>query len=149
MAAPTPGVTRKIYRGGAWDNNPEQRELPAAAAGIIPGNVLFRTATTFKKTDTSGVVGSQVFIANAPVHQDELTYSYASAETVFAYMARRKEVYACRVAASQTIAASGPVTVDAAGRVRLAVIGTDAVIGWAVSAIASPAVDTLVDIQFA
>lgn len=148
MAAPTPGAIQKIYRGGAWDNNPEQRELPAAAAGILPGNVLFRTATTFKKTDTNGQADAQVFVAKAPMHQ-AISYSYASGETVFAYIPRRKEVYACRVAATQTIAASAPVTVDAAGRVRAALTdGTETVIGYAVSAIASPAVDTLVDIQF-
>lgn len=143
------GPKRKIYRGGVQENTPYVQELPAGAAGIIPGNVMVRTATTFTKTGTAAAPGVQIYIADAPLHKDPITYVYASGETVFGYLPRSGDYYLGRVAASQTLAADSPLTMDAAGRWRLAVPATEPVYGYSVFASASAAVDTLIDVRIA
>jgi len=141
------GPKRKIYRGGVEENTPQVIELPAAAAGIIAGNLLVRTATTLAKTATAAAPGVYVYVANAPMHKNPLTYVYAAGETVFGYIPRSRDVYLVRVAAGQTLAADSPLTMDAAGRVRLAVPATEPVIGYSVFASAGAAVDTLIDMR--
>lgn len=143
------GPKRKIYRGGVEENTPQVLELPAAAAGIKAGNVLVRTASTLANTATAAAPGTYVYIANAPMHQDTLTYVYALGETVFGYIPRSRDVYLVRVAAAQTLAADSPLTMDAAGRVRLATLPAEAaaVIGYSVFASAAAAVDTLIDMR--
>lgn len=141
------GPKRKIYRGGVEENTPQILELPAAAAGIIAGNILTRTATTLAKSGVAAAPGVFFYIANAPMHQNTLTYSHASGEMVQAYIPRSRDVYLVRVAAAQTLAADSPLTMDAAGRVRLAVPATEPVIGYSVFASAAAAVDTLIDMR--
>lgn len=139
------GPKRKIYRGGVEENTPQVLELPAAAAGIRPGNMLIRAAATL------GVAGAAssayLYVADAPPHGNPLTYVYASGETVFGYIPRSRDVYLVRVAAAQTLAADSPLAADAAGRVRLGVVGTDPIIGYSVFASAAAAVDTLIDMR--
>lgn len=141
------GPKRKIYRGGVEVNTPQTLELPAAAAGILAGSVVVRTATTLKKSDAAAAPGVFVYIANAPMHQNPLTYSYASGEMVQAYIPRSRDVYLVRAAAAQTLAADSPLTMDAAGRVRLAVPATEPVIGYSVFASSGAAADTLIDMR--
>lgn len=141
------GPKRKIYRGGVEENTPQILELPAAAAGILAGNIVTRTATTLLKSGVAAAPGVFFYIANAPMHQSPLTYSHASGEMVQAYIPRSRDVFLVRVAASQTLVADSPLTMDAAGRVRLAVPATEPVIGYSVFASASAAVDTLIDMR--
>ena len=47
----------KTFLGSVENNQPEQVELPGAAAGILPGNLLLRTANTLKKHDGAGAAG--------------------------------------------------------------------------------------------
>ena len=140
------GPKRKIYRGGVEVNTPQILELPVAAAGMKAGNIVTRTATTLVN-GTAAAPGVFFYIANAPMHQNTLTYSHASGEMVQAYIPRSRDVYLVRVAAAQTLAADSPLTMDAAGRVRLAVPATERVIGYSVSASSGAAVDTLIDMR--
>ncbi|MNJ10711.1 hypothetical protein D3C77_48730 [compost metagenome] len=139
------GPKRKIYRGGVEVNTPQLLELPAAAAGIKAGNIVVRTATTL--ANGTAATAAYFYIANAPMHQNTLTYSYASGEMVQAYIPRSRDVYLVRVAAAQTLAADSPLAADAAGRVRLGVVGTDPIIGYSVFASVTAAVDTLIDMR--
>lgn len=141
------GPKRKIYRGGVEENTPQILELPAAATGLRAGNVATRTATTF----VAGTAASSayLYVVNAPMHKDPLTYIYTAAEMVQAYIPRSRDVYLVRVAATQTLVADSPLAADAAGRVRLGVVGTDPIIGYSVFASASAAVDTLIDMRIA
>lgn len=139
------GAKRKIYRGGVERNTPQILELPATAAGVKAGNVMFRTPTTL--TVSTDALSAYIYIANAPMHQNTLTYTYALNEMVQAYIPRSGDVYLVRVAATQTLAADSPLAAAAAGRVRLGVVGTDPIIGYSVFASASAAVDTLIDMR--
>lgn len=145
------GPKRKIYRGGVQNNTPYVKELPAAAAGIIPGNVVVTNAagTTFAKNGTAAAPGVQLYIADAPLHKNPLTYVYASGETVFAYLPVAGDYFLGRVAAAQALNVDSPLTIDAAGRWRLAVPATEPVYGYSVFASASVAVDTLIDVRIA
>lgn len=139
------GPKRKIYRGGVEENTPQVLELPAAAAGIKAGNIVVRATNTLANAGTGA--SAYFYIADAPPHMNTLTYSYALGETVFGYIPRSRDVYLVRVAAAQALAADSPLAADAAGRVRLGVVGTDPIIGYSVFASASAAVDTLIDMR--
>jgi hypothetical protein len=139
------GPKRKIYRGGVEENTPQVLELPAAAAGIKAGNIVVRDTNTLANAGTGA--SAYFYIADAPPHMNTLTYSYAQGETVFGYIPRSRDVYLVRVAATQTLVADSPLAADAAGRVRLGVVGTDPIIGYSVFASASAAVDTLIDMR--
>ena len=41
----TIGPKKKIYRGGAENNDPQQKELLAKAAGLLPGPVSYTHLT--------------------------------------------------------------------------------------------------------
>lgn len=139
------GPKRKIYRGGVEENTPQVLELPAAAAGIRPGNIVTRVGNTLAVA--TAATSAYTYIADAPPHKDPLTYVYEAGETVFAYIPRSRDVYLVRVAAAQALLADSPIAADAAGRVDLGVVGTDPIIGYSVFASASAAVDTLIDMR--
>jgi hypothetical protein len=139
------GPKRKIYRGGVEENTPQILELPCAAAGMKAGNVVTRTAGTL--VNGTAATTAFIYILNAPMHMNTLTYSYALNEMGQAYIPRSRDVYLVRVAAAQTLAADSPLAADAAGRVRLGVPGTDPIIGYSVFASAGAAVDTLIDMR--
>ena len=139
------GPKRKIYRGGVEENTPQVLELPAAAAGIRPGNIVTRVGNTLAVG--TAATAAYTYIADAPPHKDPLTYVYAQGETVFAYIPRSRDVFLVRVAAAQALLADSPIAADAAGRVDLGVVGTDPIIGYSVFASASAAVDTLIDMR--
>lgn len=139
------GPKRKIYRGGVEENTPQVLELPAAATGIKAGNIVVRAVNTLANAGTGA--SAYFYIADAPPHMNTLTYSYTAGETVFGYIPRSRDVYLVRVAATQALLADSPLAADAAGRVRLGVVGTDPIIGYSVFASASAAVDTLIDMR--
>src|SRR5215510_14103258 len=109
------GPKRKIYRGDVSENNPEQIELPAAAAGIKPGMLVMQQPD---KLAVHGGGNAYYYVANAPMHFDPLTYVYDAGETVFAYIPRSREVYLVRAAAGVTVEADAPLMSDGAGRVK-------------------------------
>lgn len=139
------GPKRKIYRGGVEENTPQVLELPAAAAGIRAGSIVIRAGNTLAAG--TAATAAFIYVADAPPHQNTLTYTYAQGETVFGYIPRSRDVYLVRVAAGQALLADSPLAADAAGRVRLGVVGTDPIIGYSVFASASAAVDTLIDMR--
>jgi len=139
------GPKRKIYRGGVEENTPQVLELPAAAAGIRPGNIAIRVGNTLAVG--TAATAAYTYIVDAPPHQDPLTYVYKQGETVFAYIPRSRDGYLVRVAAAQALLADSPIAADAAGRVDLGVVGTDPIIGYSVFASASAAADTLIDMR--
>lgn len=139
------GPKRKIYRGGVEENTPQVLELPAAASGIRPGNIVTRVGDTLAVG--TAATAAYTYIADAPPHMDPLTYVYEAGETVFAYIPRSRDVYLVRVAAAQALSADSPIAADAAGRVDLGVVGTGPIIGYSVFASASAAVDTLIDMR--
>lgn len=140
------GPKRKIYRGGVEENTPQVLELPAGASGIKPGNIVISSGSTL--VVGTAATAAYFYVADAPPHMDALTYnSHASGETVSAYIPRSRDVYLVRVAATQSLLPDSPLAADAAGRVRLGVVGTDPIIGYSVFASASAAVDTLIDMR--
>lgn len=138
------GPKRKIFRGGVEENTPQQQELPSPVAGKKPGMIVVRTGDTFALPAAN--FGGYVYVLNAPMHQDPISYVYEAGETHFAYLPRSRDVYLGRAAAGLTVAADAPLAVDAAG--RLVAAGANPVIGYSVFAVSAAAVDTLIDVRF-
>lgn len=130
----TIGPKKKIYRGGAENNDPQQKELLANAAGLLPGQVVTDQAGSFGLPAAG--VAPYFYIVNAPMHQNPLNYVYADDESVAAYIPRSRDVYLCRAAAG-TYASDAPLSVNALGQV-VALTGTNSLIGYAWSATGEP-----------
>lgn len=118
-----PGPKRKIYRGDAHDNNPEQLELIGAAAGIRPGHLVVVNASN--ELALAGATADYFHVANAAPCMDPLTQVYEADETVFAYVPGSKEVYLVRAVAGLTVAKDAPLYAAAGGLV--AATGTNIV----------------------
>ena len=86
----------KTFLGSVENNQPEQVELPGAAAGILPGNLLLRALDKFKKHDGADA-GGFVYIAKEAPNNDVDT-AYAADETVFAYRPKSGDYYRALVA---------------------------------------------------
>lgn len=122
-----PGPKRKIYRGGYENADPQQKELLASVAGIRPGQLVVDTAGEFGLAAAG--TAAYVYIANAPMHADPLSYVYVEDETVFAYIPRSRDVYLVRAAAA-TYASDTPLAVGANGQVVAAAADAE-VVGYA------------------
>lgn len=116
----------KTFLGSVENNQPEQVELPGAAAGILPGNLLLRTANEFEVHDGAGA-GGFVYVAKEAPNGD-IDVAYLADETVFAYKPASGEYYQMLVATGQALVVDSPLTSNGAGLLRLAVVGTDTVV---------------------
>lgn len=134
----------KTFLGSVENNQPEQVELPGAAAGILPGNILLRASDEFKKHDGAGL-GGFVYIAKEAPNNDVDT-AYAADETVFAYRPKSGDYYRALVATGQALVVDSPLTSSGAGLLALAT-GTDVVICYADEAITTTAT-TAVAVKF-
>lgn len=126
----------KTFLGSVENNQPEQVELPGAAAGILPGNILLRAADEFKKHDGADL-GGFVYIAKEAPNND-IDTAYAADETVFAYRPKSGDYYRALVATGQALVVDSPLTSNGAGLLALAT-GTDVVICYADEAITTTA----------
>lgn len=142
MPALQPGPKNKIYRGGYQNTHPEQLELPAAAAGILPGHIVQRTADELAVHTDAGYF----YIANSPPAQNPLTFVYEEGETVFGYVPRSRDVYLMRAGAGLTVAADAPLASGGDGTV-VAAVGDVAVIGYAHFAVNAATAGTLIDVR--
>jgi hypothetical protein len=135
----------KTFLGSVENNQPEQVELPGAAAGILPGNILLRAADEFKKHDGADA-GGFVYIAKEAPNNDVDT-AYAADETVFAYRPKSGDYYRALVATGQALVVDSPLTSNGAGLLVLATPATDVVICYADEAITTTAT-TAVAVKF-
>lgn len=119
-------MANKTFLGSVENNQPEQVELPGAAAGILPGNLLLRTADEFEIHDGAGAAGF-VYVAKEAPHADIET-AYLADETVFAYKPASGEYYQMLVATTQALVVDTPLTSNGAGLLRIAVIATEPVV---------------------
>lgn len=126
MPALIPGLKRKIFRGSYQDIDPQQKELRASAAGFRPGQLLVDNGGEFA---LAAAGAAAVYVANAPMHGDPLTYVYADDESVNAYIPHSGQFYLVRATAA-TYASDTPLAVGANGTVVAAGTGA-AVIGYA------------------
>lgn len=127
----------KTFLGSVENNQPEQVELPGAAAGILPGNVLLRATDEFKLHDVAAT-GGFVYVAKEAPHAD-IDTAYLADETVFAYKPASGEYYQMLVATGQVLVVDSPLTSNGAGLLRLAVPATEVVICYADQAITTVA----------
>lgn len=116
----------KTFLGSVENNQPEQVELPGAAAGILPGNLLLRAANEFKVHDAANV-GGFVYVAKEAPHADIAT-AYLADETVFAYKPASGEYYQMLVATGQALVVDTPLTSNGAGLLDIATPATEDVI---------------------
>ena len=70
---------------------------------------------------------------------DGISYTYATGDTVQAYIPESGQIYQLEIATSQTILVDSPLTINAAGQLRLAVVGTDDIVAYAQEAITTTA----------
>lgn len=119
----------KTFLGSVENNQPEQVELPGAAAGILPGNLLLRAANKLAVHNVSGAGatggGTFVYVAKEAPHANIET-AYLADETVFAYKPESGDYYQMLVATGQTLVVDSPLTSNGAGLLRLAVAATGA-----------------------
>lgn len=113
--AQTIGPKRKIYRGDAGQNDPQQKELLCSVAGFKPGQLVVAASGEFALPPSAST--SAFYVLNAPMHQDPLTYTYALDETGFGYVPRSRDVYLVQAVAG-TYADGAPLTHDGTGKVR-------------------------------
>jgi hypothetical protein len=116
----------KTFLGSVENNQPEQVELPGAAAGILPGNLLLRTDDEFEIHDGAGAAGF-VYVAKEAPHGD-IDTAYLEGETVFSYRPKSGDFYQMLVATGQALAVDTPLTSNGAGLLRIAVIATEPVV---------------------
>lgn len=135
----------KTFLGSVENNQPEQVELPGAAAGILPGNLLLRITDTLKVHDAAAV-GGFVYVAKEAPHA-KIDTAYLADETVFAYKPASGEYYQMLVATGQTLVVDSPLTSNGAGLLRLAVPATEDVVCYADEAITTVAT-TQVAVKF-
>lgn len=135
----------KTFLGSVENNQPEQVELPGAAAGILPGNLLLRAADEFKLHDGADL-GGFVYIAKEAPHND-IDTAYAADETVFAYRPKSGDYYRALVATGQVLVVDSPLTSNGAGLLVLATPATDVVICYADEALTTTAT-TAVAVKF-
>ena len=109
----------KTFLGSVENNQPEQVELPGAAAGILPGNLLLRAANTLKKHDGAGAAGFVYVAKEAP--NGDIDTAYLASETVFSYKPASGEYYQMLVATGQALVVDTPLTSNGAGLLRIAV----------------------------
>lgn len=115
----------KTFLGSAENNQPEQVELPAAAAGILPGNVLLRAADKFKKHDGANL-GGLVYIAKESPNGD-IDRAYLADETVFVCRPKSGDFYQALVATGQVLVVDTPLTSTGTGLLDIAT-GTDVIV---------------------
>jgi hypothetical protein len=114
------GAPRKIFRGPVEHNVPYIKELPCAAANFKPGMIVQETAGKFALPAAADV--DQVYVLNAPLHQDAPTYTYALDDTGYAYLPESGLHFLARLVAA-TYASNAPLTTDGTGALRLAAAG--------------------------
>lgn len=122
-------MANKTFLGSVENNQPEQVELPGAAAGILPGNLLLRAANELKLHD-GAAAGGFVYVAKEAPHGD-IDTAYLVDETVFSYKPESGEYYRMLVATGQTLVVDSPLTSNGAGLLRLAVPATEVVVCYA------------------
>lgn len=130
-------MRNKTFLGSVENNQPEQVELPGAAAGILPGNLLLRASDEFKLHDGADA-GGFVYVAKEAPHGDT-DRAYLADETVFAYRPKSGDYYQMLVATGQTLVVDSPLTSNGAGLLVLATPATDVVICYANEAITTTA----------
>ena len=116
----------KTFLGSVHLNQPEQVELPGAAAGILPGNLLLRASDELKLHDGANL-GGFVYVAKEAPHGD-IDVAYLADETVFAYKPASGEYYQMLVATGQALVVDTPLTSNGAGLLDIATPATEVVV---------------------
>lgn len=129
-------MANKTFLGSVENNQPEQVELPGAAAGILPGNLLLRASDELKLHDGANL-GGFVYVAKEAPHGD-IDTAYLADETVFAYKPKSGEYYQMLVATGQALVVDTPLTSTGTGLLDIAA-GTDVVVCYADEAITTVA----------
>lgn len=129
-------MRNKTFLGSVENNQPEQVELPGAAAGILPGNLLLRASDEFKKHDGANL-GGFVYVAKEAPNGD-IDTAYGTDETVFAYRPKSGDLYQMLVATGQALVVDTPLTSTGTGLLDIAA-GTDVVVCYAAEAITTTA----------
>lgn len=111
------GKPNKIYRGPVEKNSPHIKELVCAAAGFRPGQIITDVGSEF--TLPAAASAAAVYVLNAPLHQNPLTYVYEAGETGFGYIPESGQHYLARLVAG-TYASDAPLTTNGTGGLRLA-----------------------------
>ncbi len=129
-----------VFRGPAGRKPQKDEALAAATTAIKPGRVIRKASGAFTNVFATDGKTLSAFLYVADVNVlDGIAYTYATGDTVQAYIPESGQIYQLEVATSQTIAIDSPLTVNAAGQLRLAVVGTDDIVAYAQEAITTTA----------
>jgi hypothetical protein len=139
-------AANKTFLGSVHRNCPEQVELIGAAAGILPGNLLLRTANEFELHGGANL-GGFVYVAKEQTASFDIDRAYEDGETVQAYVPHSGEFYQMLVATGQALVVDTPLTSNAAGLLDIATPATDVVICYSDEAVTTTAT-TKVRVKF-
>lgn len=117
----------KIYRGGVQRTTPETREANAPTTGeLLPGTVVSLTGPmAITKGVAAGAFG--YFVGEQLYGQVDDNQVATPASSIRMYSPRSGDLYVGRAVASVALVDDLPLTVDANGRLKAAVLGTDPV----------------------
>lgn len=137
-----------IFVGCADGGMPTKAEALANAA-LAPGNILLlNSSNKFIKHATAGTAAGAGFVYVADLNMlDKVTDAYAANDTVQAFQPKAGEYYNALVVAGAVCVKDGALTSDGAGRLKVATVGTDAVVCYADETV-TPAADALVRVKF-
>lgn len=109
----------KIYAGPATETMPQVRELPAADANIVPGNLLVINAGEF--TRAGATAGGQLWLAQdnylAMKGPDD---AYAKGDVVIGMQMLPQQLFNARVATGNNVTVGAALTTAANGALALA-----------------------------
>ncbi len=126
-------TANRTFLGSVHHNQPEQYEAPAGAT-LTPGMLALSTTGELVPHDGDGA-GGFVYVAKELTATFDgsggLDTDYTAGETAQAYIPESGLMFRMLVATGQTVALDTPLTSNGAGLLRVAVVGTDAVVCYA------------------
>lgn len=119
----------KIFAGPATETKPQVQELPAAAAGIVPGNIIVMSSGEFANAGASTV--GKVFIAQDNyLAMKGVDDAYDSGDTVIGMELLDEQFFNARVATGNNVTRGAALTPAANGELAIAAL-SDMVVAFA------------------
>mgnify|MGYP001301430043 CR=1 FL=1 len=117
----------KIYRGGVHRTTPETREVKlGGSTKFKPGAVVELDATNGVKVATAG----EFFYVVGETLHGSVTDEYAIGDTMRLYSPRSGDLLAAQASAGITLSDDLALTIDTAGTLKAATVGTDTVFAY-------------------
>lgn len=143
-------MAKNTVFAGSVDHQPTIVEARASTGTIKPGHLLNRVSGQFALTATNGESGALYIADLNSMKQGGIDDAYTSGDTVKAFYPKAGELYHVRSAVANYTAVDTPLTVNAAGQVRVALTdGTEEIVAYVDEVINVTVADSLVRVRMA